>query len=274
MWLSVDPAMGEYVPQAPINDEAKKYNQNLPGQGGVFNVVNLHVYHYAGNNPVKYVDPEGLWINNQDGTFTAEKGDTLWGLYGSEWKEKSGYTDDPTKLQAGETVGYRNLQSRDKIKIHPPIQRSSEPSNSIKSETATTNNSQTIYYSFGGKMAAILGLGGEIGVALDTDGNIAAFASGSIGVGIQTPTIKGNGLFSQLVRKSVGHNGGWTQGNVPSTGFSHSTTVDVGILLMATYDLNNLNKNGLPTGLSYGGIGGGVWKNGIFTARIPIKLSR
>jgi hypothetical protein len=31
----------------------------LPGMGGVFNTVNLHVYHYAGNNPVKYVDPDG-----------------------------------------------------------------------------------------------------------------------------------------------------------------------------------------------------------------------
>jgi hypothetical protein len=27
--------------------------------GGVFNYVNLHVYHYAGNNPVKYTDPDG-----------------------------------------------------------------------------------------------------------------------------------------------------------------------------------------------------------------------
>jgi hypothetical protein len=35
--------------------------------GGVFNVVNLHLYHYAGNNPVKYVDPNGRededWTN-------------------------------------------------------------------------------------------------------------------------------------------------------------------------------------------------------------------
>ena len=27
--------------------------------GGVFNVVNLNVYHYAGTNPLKYVDPDG-----------------------------------------------------------------------------------------------------------------------------------------------------------------------------------------------------------------------
>jgi RHS repeat-associated protein len=58
-WLSTDPAMGEYIPSAPVNDEARKRNGNLPGQGGVFNYVNLHVYHYGGNNPIKYVDPNG-----------------------------------------------------------------------------------------------------------------------------------------------------------------------------------------------------------------------
>ena len=60
-WLTGDPAIwqGDYIPVAPTNDETRKHNQNLPGMGGIFNIVNMHAYHYAGNNPVKYLDPDG-----------------------------------------------------------------------------------------------------------------------------------------------------------------------------------------------------------------------
>ena len=72
-WLSGDPALNDYIPQAPVNDEAKKHNENLPGMGGVFNTVNLHVYHYAGNNPVKYTDPDGRDIIYKDDDGNIEK---------------------------------------------------------------------------------------------------------------------------------------------------------------------------------------------------------
>ena len=72
-WLSGDPALGDYIPKAPIDDEAKKHNENLPGMGGVFNVVNLHLYHYAGNNPVKYTDPMGMSAWEPTDTWDSSK---------------------------------------------------------------------------------------------------------------------------------------------------------------------------------------------------------
>ncbi|NIZ41051.1 RHS repeat-associated core domain-containing protein [Entomospira entomophila] len=58
-WMSSDPAMADYKPLSKEHKNAEEYNQNLPGAGGVFNSRNLQTYHYAGNNPIKYVDPTG-----------------------------------------------------------------------------------------------------------------------------------------------------------------------------------------------------------------------
>jgi len=60
-WLSTDPALAEYIPASPSGDESRRKNENLPGMGGVFNAINFALYHYAGNNPVRYVDPTGCY---------------------------------------------------------------------------------------------------------------------------------------------------------------------------------------------------------------------
>ena len=46
-WISVDPALGEYMSGSDA------------GCGGIYNPVNMSLYHYGGNNPVKYIDPDG-----------------------------------------------------------------------------------------------------------------------------------------------------------------------------------------------------------------------
>jgi RHS repeat-associated protein len=64
-WISTDPALERYLPEAPMSEEARKRNRSLPGEGGVFNLVNLSIFHYAMNNPLAYKDPTGVAGQNE-----------------------------------------------------------------------------------------------------------------------------------------------------------------------------------------------------------------
>ena len=50
-WISADPALGEYMWGYSV------------GEGGAYNTVNLNLYNYGNNNPVKYSDPDGNWVH-------------------------------------------------------------------------------------------------------------------------------------------------------------------------------------------------------------------
>ena len=59
MWQSTDPALEEYLPEAPTWAEPKPRWRDLPSGGGVSRPINLAVYTYAHQNPVRLVDPDG-----------------------------------------------------------------------------------------------------------------------------------------------------------------------------------------------------------------------
>ena len=109
-------------------------------------------------------------------------------------------------------------------------------------------------------MALIVGLGYEVGVTIDSNGDFSPYVSGSLGVGIQTPTVKENVSPSQLIKEANGFDRSVST-DASTKRLSSSTTVDIGAGVVVTYDLNNLNDTGMPNSFSAGIVGGGVWYN-------------
>ena len=73
VWLSVDPILEMYLPTGD-----KEKDKKLPA-GGVFFSYNLNLYHYAGNNPVKFIDSNGKYVESGWDIFCISVSATLFG---------------------------------------------------------------------------------------------------------------------------------------------------------------------------------------------------
>ncbi|MGB4268284.1 MAG: RHS repeat-associated core domain-containing protein [Spirochaetota bacterium] len=67
-WVSTDKYLERYLPIKGNEDITK-----LPGNGGVYSTININLYHYGGNNPIIFIDPDGnediIFVKNSDAQY-------------------------------------------------------------------------------------------------------------------------------------------------------------------------------------------------------------
>ena len=147
VWLSVDPLASRYPNESP--------------------------YCYAGLNPVMITDPNGMWKDEGDGKWTAEKGDSWWSLHkqsGMTWKETMAYAK---KYNAGKgRDNWKTVREGDAIDLSGGNENNIETVNIENQATARTVQTYNPTSSgnhengeSGGSVDATPYVGGALGVA-------------------------------------------------------------------------------------------------------------
>ena len=127
----------------------------------------------------------------------------------------------------------------------------------------------TITIGIGVKVAIVVGIGLEVGIAIDTDGGFGLYGTVSVGIGTQIGlTGQAGSVASNLLGAALGGSlGGTTSGSV-QTGTSSSTTVEAGMGIGGSWNLNNVSTGMPSNGITAGSVGGGVWNNYTGTVKV------
>ncbi len=186
-WLSTDPAIGDYIPGAG-KGTAEEFGK-LPGMGGVFNHINGNLYHYAGNNPVRYVDPDGRFeIDEENKTAIAELNDSK-DMKAIEKFYKS--HDDYTIYGLNKNGDGLQFKSLDGLKSYNKSHTSKKNEEKFENIISTLGNC-TFIVSEIGKNAA------QLGEISNSFGKISA-ALGVVSTGIDVKQMYDNPSYSNAI---------------------------------------------------------------------------